>query len=77
MLRAGGRHGAVAAPGRRFHRAALFICEYNPDIALGIHGYAKRGRSTNAPVNQTAVVGAAVVGIVLVLLALVVLANLR
>ena len=47
-------------------------------MALGIHGYAKRGKSTNASLNQMAAVGA-VVGIVLVLLVLVlvVLANLR
>ena len=48
-------------------------------MALGIHGYAKRGKSTNASLNQTAAVGA-VVGIVLVLLillVLVVLENLR
>ena len=50
----------------------------NPDVALGFHQYAKRGKSTNASLNQTAAVGA-VVGIVLVLLVLVlvVLANLR
>ena len=47
-------------------------------MALGIHGHAKRGKSTNASLNQTAAVGA-VVGIVLVLLVLCwfVLANLR
>jgi hypothetical protein len=47
-------------------------------MALGFHQYAKRGKSTNASLNQTAAVGA-VVSIVLVLLVLVLvaLANLR
>jgi hypothetical protein len=45
-------------------------------MALGFYRYAKKGKSTNASLNQTAAVGA-VVGIVLVLLVLVVLANLR